>query len=65
MTEKTLYELRIEPEQFRKMEIVAEKEGLSVNNYILKLIRTNIAYYERIHGKIRPEKAVRKEESES
>ena len=34
------------------MVVVAESEGRELNNHILHLVRTNVAYHERIHGKV-------------
>ncbi len=53
MAERKVFEVRMDPEQYRKMETVAAREGMTVNNYLLKLVRTNIAYHERIHGRIK------------
>ena len=53
MAEKKTFEVRMDAELYRKMEHIAEKDGMTLNNYILKLVRTNVAYEERIHGKIK------------
>ena len=52
------FTVRIDEELYRKMLITAEAEGRDVNNHMLHLIRTNVAYHERVHGKIDPSKAV-------
>ena len=49
---KITFSVRIDEELYRKMLVVAQAEGRDENNHLLHLIRTNIAYYERIHGKI-------------
>ncbi len=49
---KTVFSVRIDEELFKKTLVVAEAEGRDLNNHLLHLIRTNIAYYERIHGKV-------------
>ena len=54
MKNKVSFEVRTDPETYRKLMYVAEKEGRNMNNQILHLARTNIAYYERVHGKIKP-----------
>ena len=53
MAEKQLFEVRMDPELYRKMEAVARHEGLTFNNYLLKLVRNSVAYHERIHGRIK------------
>ena len=54
MKNKVSFEVRTDPETYKKLMYVAEKEGRNMNNHILHLARTNIAYYERVHGKIKP-----------
>ena len=49
---KTVFSVRIDEELYRKMLAVAKAEGRDANNHMLHLIRTNIAYYERVHGRI-------------
>ena len=49
---KTVFSVRIDEEIYRKMLAVAKAEGRDLNNHMLHLIRTNIAYHERVHGKI-------------
>ncbi len=49
---KTVFSVRIDEELYKKTLAVAEAEGRDLNNHLLHLIRTNIAYYERIHGKV-------------
>ena len=51
---RTTFTVRIDEELYKKMAAVAEAEGRDVNNHMLHLIRTNVAYYERIHGRIDP-----------
>lgn len=53
MAEKVVYELKVDQELFQKMQKVSEASGQTMNNYLLSLVRTNIAYYERVHGKIK------------
>lgn len=64
MKNKAVFEVRIDEELYRKLLVVAASEGRSLNNHMLHLIRTNIAYLERTHGKIDPSKAVLPEEGE-
>jgi hypothetical protein len=49
---KITFTVRIDEELFKKMLVTAENEGRDINNHILHLIRTNVSYEERIHGKI-------------
>ncbi len=49
---KISFTVRIDEDSYKKFLAVAEAEGRDQNNHILHLIRTNTAYYERIHGKI-------------
>lgn len=49
---KITFSVRIDEDMYKKMLAVAQAEGRDVNNHLLHLIRTNVAYHERIHGKI-------------
>lgn len=49
---KVEFSVRIDEELYKKMLAVSAAEGRDVNNHILHLVRTNIQYYERIHGKV-------------
>ncbi len=61
---KISFSVRIDEELYKKFLLVAESEGRDTNNHILHLIRTNTAYYERIHGKIDVSKIKLSEEKE-
>ncbi|MBQ7715527.1 MAG: hypothetical protein IJT70_06635 [Clostridia bacterium] len=54
MKNKVSFSVKTDPDTYKKLVFVAEKEGKNLNNHILHLARTNIAYYERVHGKIKP-----------
>ena len=58
MKNKVTFEVRIDEELYKKFLVASAEEGRSLNNQMLHLIRTNIAYFERCHGKIDPAKAV-------
>jgi predicted HicB family RNase H-like nuclease len=58
MKNKVTFEVRIDEELYKKLLVASAEEGRSLNNQMLHLIRTNIAYFERCHGKIDPSKAV-------
>ena len=49
---KVSFEVRVDETLYRKLLGVAEREKCNLNNHMLKLIRTNVEYSERIHGKI-------------
>lgn len=55
MKNKVSFEVRLDEETYKKLVFVAETEGKNLNNHLLHLARTNIAYYERVHGKIKPQ----------
>ncbi len=50
--QKVRIPVRLDEEMFKKFLVVAQAEGRDVNNHFLHLVRTNVAYYERVHGKI-------------
>jgi hypothetical protein len=54
MKNKVSFEVKLDAETYKKLVYVAEAEGKNLNNHILHLARTNIAYHERVHGKIKP-----------
>ncbi len=43
---------RVDEDLLKKFLVVAQAEGRDMNNHFLHLVRTNVAYYERVHGKI-------------
>ena len=55
MKNKVSFDVKLDAETYRKLAFVAQKEGRNLNGHILHLARTNIAYYERVHGKIKSE----------
>ncbi len=63
MKNKAEFTVRIDPELYKKLLVLAETEGCSVNNHILHLIRTNVAYHERVHGRLDTSKVVLPEEN--
>ena len=60
---KVTFEVRVDEALYRKLLGVADREKCNLNNHMLKLIRTNVEYSERIHGKIDIEKYPVPEES--
>lgn len=55
---KVTFDVRIDEELYKKLLAVANAEGLNLNNHLLHIIRTNVAYHERVHGKIDVSKVV-------
>lgn len=55
MKSKVSFDVKIDAETYKKLMFVAGAEGRNLNNHILHLARTNISYYERVHGKIKPQ----------
>ena len=55
---KITFSVRIDEDLYKKMLAVAKFDGRDENNHLLHLIRTNVAYHERIHGKIDTSKIV-------
>lgn len=49
---KVSFEVKIDENLYKKLAAAAKRENRSVNNHMLHLIRTNIDYLERIHGKL-------------
>ena len=47
--------VRIDEELLKKLHVVSDYEGRSVNRHILMLIRKDIERYEKEHGKIEEE----------
>ena len=52
MKNKAKFTVNADAELCRKAVAVAAHEGLSFNNYIIKLLRSSVAYHERVHGRI-------------
>ncbi len=50
--------LRLSDDLLRRLYYIAAAEKRTPNNHILHMLRQNIAYFERVHGKI-PEAALR------
>lgn len=44
--------VRIDEEMLKKLHVVSDYEGRSINKHILVLVRQSIAQYEKEHGKI-------------
>ncbi|MBE6897219.1 MAG: toxin-antitoxin system HicB family antitoxin [Ruminococcaceae bacterium] len=57
MKNKVKFELRLDEDVCRKAAAVAAHEGLTFNNYLVKLLRNSVSYHERVHGRIDPSKS--------
>lgn len=52
MKQKVDFTLKLDAALLEKAEALAHIEGQSTNNMIAGLIRSAVAYHERVHGKI-------------
>ncbi|MBQ7225279.1 MAG: hypothetical protein IJX02_01605 [Clostridia bacterium] len=52
MKKNYTFKLRLNEEMARKLSFVCEKEGLSVQNMLVQLIRQKVQYFERVKGNI-------------
>lgn len=52
MKEKTEFSVRLDSDLYKKLRYVAGKENNNLNNHMLHLIRQNVQYYEKVHGRI-------------
>ena len=52
MKQKCEFSVRLDSELYKKLIYVAQKENNNLNNHMLHMIRQNVQYYEKVHGKI-------------
>lgn len=52
MKEKQTFTVRLDTQLYKKLLYVAQHENNSLNNHLLHIIRSNVQYYEKTHGKI-------------
>lgn len=52
MKTKEEFTVRIDSELYKKLIFVAQKENNSLNNHLLHMIRQNVQYFEKVHGRI-------------
>lgn len=52
MKEKAEFTVRIDADLYKKLRYVAGKENNNLNNHMLHMIRSNVQYYEKVHGRI-------------
>jgi len=52
MKTKEDFTVRIDTELYKKLVYIATKETGSLNNHMLHMIRQNVQYFEKVHGRI-------------
>ncbi len=52
MKKECKVEITLSEDLMRKLSLVSKKEGRSINNQFLFLLRNNIQYFERTHGRL-------------
>ena len=52
MKKECKVEIRMSEDLMRKLAVISKKEGRSINNQFLFLLRNNIQYFERTHGRL-------------
>ena len=45
-------EIKMSEDLMKKLAVISKKEGRSINNQFLFLLRNNIQYFERTHGRL-------------
>ena len=64
MKQKKEFTVRLDAELYKKLWYVAAHENNSLNNHMLSMIRSNVQYYEKVHGRINTAAVVLPEGSE-
>ncbi len=52
MKKECKVEITLSEDLMRKLALVSRKEGRSINNQFIFLLRNNIQYFERTHGRL-------------
>ena len=52
MKKECKVEIHMSEDLMRKLAVISKKEGRSINNQFLFLLRNNIQYFERTHGRL-------------
>ena len=52
MKKECKIEIRMSEDLMRKLAVISKKEGRSINNQFLFLLRNNSQYFERTHGRL-------------
>ncbi len=50
--EKAEFTVRLDSALYKKLRYVSSKENNNLNNHMLHMIRQNVQYYEKVHGRI-------------
>ncbi len=54
MKNDRIFNVKLSDDLMRRLYYIAEAEKRTPSNHIVYMLRQNIAYYERVHGKIPP-----------
>ena len=52
MKSKEEFTVRLDGELYKKLLYVAGEDTGNLNNHMLRMIRSNVQYFEKVHGKI-------------
>ena len=52
MKKNYVFKLKLNEEMARKLSYVSEKEGLSIQNMLVQLVRQKVQYFERVKGNV-------------
>ncbi len=52
MKKNYVFKLKMSEEMARKLSYVSEKEGLSIQNMLVQLVRQKVQYFERVKGNV-------------
>lgn len=52
MKKNYVFKLKLNEEIARKLSYVSEKEGLSIQNMLVQLVRQKVQYFERVKGNV-------------
>ena len=52
MKKNYVFKLKLNEEMARKLSCVSEKEGLSIQNMLVQLVRQKVQYFERVKGNV-------------
>lgn len=65
MKQKCEFSVRVDSDLYKKLYYIAQKENNNLNNHMLHMIRQNVQYYEKVHGRINPAQIVIEEQKEN
>lgn len=52
MKKNYTFKMKLNEEMAKKLSVVSEKEGLSIQNMLVQLVRQKVQYFERVKGNI-------------